>query len=165
MIFYILAIAVSIAFLAADQISKYLIAANFSLGATGTIIPKLFDFRYIYNTGGAWGMLSGKTWLLVAVTATVIIAAVIWLILKGRKNKWLFASVCLILSGGTGNMIDRIFRGGKVVDFIEFAFWKSFPVFNIADIAIVIGCGGLIAYLLLDIIKDYRNKDNKNDAD
>ncbi len=159
---YVSAIVLAVIMLAADIISKHYIVANFALYSTGTIIPKIFDFNFIYNTGGAWGMLSGKTWLLVGVTVAVIVAAVIWLIYKGRENKWLFAGVCLILSGGIGNMLDRIFREGKVVDFIEFAFWKSFPIFNIADIAVVIGCAGLIAVLLIDTVKDYKNGRNSN---
>ena len=90
-----------------------------------------------------------------------MIAAVWWLIKKGRKNKFLFVAVCLIISGGLGNMIDRIFRGGKVVDFIQFAFWETFPVFNIADCAVVIGCAILVCYLLVDIIKEQKEKEKR----
>lgn len=161
MLTYILAVAISVLLLAADQISKYFVAANYSIGSSGVIIPKIFNFCYIRNSGGAWGMLSGKTWLLVIITSAVMIAAVWWLIKKGRKNKFLFVAVCLIISGGLGNMIDRIFRGGKVVDFIQFAFWETFPVFNIADCAVVIGCAILVYYLLVDIIKEQKEKEKR----
>ena len=59
-------------------------------------------------------------------------------------------------------MIDRIFRGGKVIDFLQFGFWEEFPVFNIADCAIVVGCGLLLLYFVIDTVKDYKNRKNDN---
>jgi lipoprotein signal peptidase len=50
-------------------------------------------------------------------------------------------------------MYDRIFNGGRVIDSIQFDFWQSFPIFNIADCAIVIGCAVLILYFILDAVK------------
>lgn len=165
MIAYILTAVVSVLLLAADQISKYFVASNYSLYATGTIVPGIFDFCYIHNTGGAWGMLSGNTCILIVFTAIVMILAIWWLIKKGSNNKLLFAAVCIIFAGGLGNMIDRIFRGGKVVDFIQFSFWNSFPVFNIADCAIVIGCSVLVCYLISDIINEQKAKGKSGNAE
>ena len=59
-------------------------------------------------------------------------------------------------------MIDRIFRGGKVVDFIQFAFWKEFPIFNIADCAVCIGALLLFLYFIADIINDRKKQKNIN---
>ena len=59
-------------------------------------------------------------------------------------------------------MYDRIFRGGEVIDFLHFEFWPTFPVFNIADCAIVIGAGLLILYFILDTIKEFKEKRQKN---
>ena len=85
------------------------------------------------------------------------------LIKEGFKNKLLFFSVCLILSGGIGNMIDRIFRNGNVVDFIHLHFMPEFPVFNIADCAVCIGAGLLLLYFIIDMIKDYKiRRENEN---
>ena len=64
----------------------------------------------------------------------------------------------LVLSGGLGNMIDRIFRDGEVVDFIQLDFWKSYPIFNVADCAIVLGAGLLMLYFVKGIIDDNRQK-------
>lgn len=155
---YILAIALGVLLLAADQISKYFVANNFELYESFPLIPRLLNFCYIHNTGGAWGMLSDKTWLLIIITALVMGAVIFWLIKKKVKNMLLFYAVCLILSGGAGNMADRIFRGGRVVDFIQFGFWKSFPVFNIADCGVVIGCALLILYLIIDTVKETKEK-------
>ena len=81
------------------------------------------------------------------------------LLLKyGVKDKLMFWAISLVLSGGIGNMIDRIFRDGEVVDFIQLDFWKSYPIFNVADCAIVIGAGLLMLYFVKDIIKDARSK-------
>lgn len=159
----ILPVAAAVLILAADVVSKYFVARDFTVGQTSVIIPYIFDFCFIYNTGGAWGMLSDKTWLLTLITAALMIGVIIWLILKKISNKILFTAVCLILSGGVGNMLDRIFRG-KVVDFIQFAFWKGFPVFNIADCAVCIGAALLILYLLSDIIKEQKDKKEKQNA-
>lgn len=106
-------------------------------------------------------MLSGKTWLLILLTLLIMAGVIVWMIKKKIKNKLVFTAVCFILAGGLGNMADRIFRGGSVVDFIQFAFWKDFPVFNIADCGVCIGAGLLILYLILDLIKEYRKKEKQ----
>ena len=85
-----------------------------------------------------------------------MIICVALLIKEGFKNKLLFFSVSLILSGGIGNMIDRIFRDGNVVDFIHLHFMPTFPVFNIADCAVCIGACLLLLHFIIDMIKDYK---------
>ncbi len=157
---YILAIAVSALFLLADRVTKYLVVSGMTLNQSIPFIPKFMDFTYIYNTGGAWGILSGKTWILVLFTAVVMIGCVIFLIKNGKKNPILFWSVCLILSGGVGNMIDRIFNDGKVIDFLRTLFIE-FPIFNIADCAVVIGSGLLILYCILDIVREAKEEKAK----
>ena len=155
----ILAVITAAAVLVADQLTKAYIVANFTHNFSKSFIPYLIDLTFIYNGGGAWGMLSGHTWILLTITAIIMLACIIMLIKLGTKNKLLFWAVCLVLGGGIGNMIDRIFRDGLVVDFLQFAFWKSFPVFNVADIAIVIGAGLLILYFVIssaDEMKDSR---------
>ena len=154
---YILAIAVSVLFLVADRVSKYLVDTNMELFDSIPFIPKFLDFYYIHNTGGAWGVFSGKTWLLVVTTAAVMIACIVVLIKNGRKNPLFFWSICLVLSGGVGNMIDRIFNEGKVIDFIRTLFME-FPIFNIADCAVVIGAGLLILHFVLEIIAEEKEK-------
>jgi len=103
-------------------------------------------------------MLQGHTWILVSVTIAVMFVCIALLLKHGFKNKLMFWSVTLVLFGGIGNMIDRIFREGNVIDFLHFEFWPSFPVFNVADCGIVIGAGLLILYFVLDMIKESRQK-------
>ncbi len=146
---FVLAIVVGLLFLVADQLSKYYVIANFALAETKPAIDGLFDFTYIHNKGGAWGMLSGQTWLLLALTVLAMLVCLAMLIKSGKNNKLLFWSITLILSGGLGNMIDRIFRDGNVVDFIHLQF-IDFPIFNIADCAVVIGAVLLMIHFFID---------------
>ncbi len=148
---YILAVICAVLILAADQLSKYYVVSNFALAETKPAIEGLFDFTYIHNKGGAWGMMEGHTWVLLSLTAVAMLICIMLLLKADKEHKLIFWAVCLILSGGLGNMIDRIFRGGNVVDFIRLQFIE-FPIFNIADCAVVIGGGLLIIHLIKDII-------------
>lgn len=158
MVSYILAVIVAVIALAADQLSKAYIAANFTLATSQEFIPGLIDITYIHNDGGAWGMLGGYTWILLSVTIIIMLVCITLLLKYGSRDKLMFWAIMLVLSGGVGNMIDRIFRDGNVVDFLHFAFMPEFPVFNIADCAIVIGAGLLLLYYLLGTIKETREK-------
>ena len=161
MILYILSLVCGILVLAIDQITKYYISSNFNLGYVSEFIPEVIDIIYIHNRGAAWGILSGKTWILLVITAVVMIGCIIFLVKNKIKSPLLVFAMALVLSGGVGNMIDRVFRDGNVVDFLHFEFWTTFPIFNVADCAIVIGAGLLILYFVIDIINDYKLKKNE----
>ncbi len=159
MISYILACLCGLAVLLADQYTKNIVATTFVLGGESKpLIPKVIDLIYIRNDGGAWGMLGGYTWLLLSVTIVIMLVCVALLFKKGIRDKLMFWAIALILSGGIGNLIDRIFRGGYVVDFLHFTFIPKFPVFNIADIAVVIGAGLLVLYFVIGMIKESKQK-------
>jgi signal peptidase II len=121
-----------------DRLTKYL-AEEFLAGrAPVEIIPGVVQLRYATNSGGAFGLFGGQPWLFFAATL-VVCGAVI------ASSTRLTSAVSslglgLILGGALGNLTDRILRGpgvsGTVVDFIDFHVW---PVFNVADSAIVIG--------------------------
>lgn len=152
---YVLAVICAVLFLVADQLTKAYFVGNFALAESKTVIDGVLNFTYVHNDGGAWGLMSGHTWLLLGLTALIMIVCVAMLMKNGFKSKTLFWAICLILSGGIGNMIDRIFRGGEVVDFIQVTF-IDFPVFNLADCAVCIGAGLLILYFILDMLKERR---------
>lgn len=156
MIHYILALVSGILVLGADQLTKYYIISNFELGDSAEFINGLIDIQYIHNRGAAWGMLSGKTWILLVVTVLVMALCIMFLIKTGNKSRLMLWAMSLVISGGFGNMIDRVFRDGNVIDFLHFEFWPSFPVFNVADCAIVIGAGLLLLYFLLESVKEYK---------
>lgn len=161
MISYILAIVCGLFFLIADQLTKLYIISNFELGEGSNFINGFIDIIYIHNKGAAWGVLQGKTWVLLVISAILMISCIILLSKYGKKNKLLFWSIILILSGGLGNMIDRIFRDGNVVDFLHFEFFPTFPIFNVADCAVVIGAGLLIAHFFFDSINDWKIKKSR----
>ena len=143
----ILYTAVCLLILAADQALKAWVAGNFELYATRPLLPGLVELQYVRNTGGGWSVLSEHTWLLTALSCLIILAV---LVLLGKKivrhplGRW---ACVLLLAGGIGNQIDR-FRLGYVVDMFHFQFFPTFPVFNIADMAIVCGTVlGAVYYL------------------
>ncbi len=161
MISYILAIFCGALFLGADQFTKYFIVSNFEIGERAEFIKGFIDLIYINNKGGAWGILQGYTWTLLSITAILMVICFTLLVKLGRKNKVIFWAVSLILFGGLGNMIDRFFRDGNVVDFLHFEFFPTFPIFNVADCAVVIGALILLGYFIYDSLKDLREKKKK----
>jgi len=140
-----------------DQFAKILVMQNIGPTDCIHIIPGLFDFVYVKNTGAAFSMLSENTGLL-SIVSIIFCVGVLWYWCKKRPASMLMkASLCLLFAGALGNAIDRIFRG-FVVDFISTAF-MNFPVFNIADIAITFGATLLIIYFIF-FDKDEENGEN-----
>ena len=150
-----------------DQISKYIVVQTLPLYDSVTLIEGFFSFTHIQNRGAAWGMFSEHRWVFLAATAIAIIVLPI-VLYRFRKLHVLFGtSMSLIIGGAVGNMIDRLFLG-YVVDFLEFTF-IDFPVFNIADICIVVGTFMMAAYILffdkslfVDTIKTTESKEEKD---
>ena len=160
---YILALISAVIVVLADQLTKIAVASNLTLGCTPEpLIPYLFNLTYIHNRGGAWGILSSHRAVLLILTCAVMAACVFILVKYCRKKPLLFWALSLVLAGGVGNMYDRIFRDGNVIDFLQFAFWTDFPVFNVADISVVVGCGLMILSFVLDFIKESKEKQNEN---
>lgn len=158
MLSYIFAAVTGLLVLIADQFTKAFIKENFIMAKSYDFIPGIVDITYINNDGGAWGMLGGHTWILLSVTFVVMLVCVALLLKNGSKDKLMFWAMMLVLSGGIGNMIDRIFRGGNVIDFLHLEFMPTFPVFNIADCAIVIGACLLVLYFAKGMIDDEKAK-------
>lgn len=162
---YILALVAAAVVVALDQITKFLISTNLNGESCIPVLGGLFNIRFVENSGAAWSILEGKTWLLVAISLVIMAICIFMLAKKTYGSKLMFWAVSIILAGGIGNLIDRIFRGGKVVDFIEFGFWKTFPVFNVADIAVCVGAGIIILVFILDLIGDYKKAKKVNGED
>ena len=160
---YAIATVLTVFIVALDQITKNLVVTNLVLGQSSIpVLGGLFNIVFVENEGGAWGFMQNNTWLLIAITVVIMIICFAMLIKYGLHSKMFFFSIVLVLSGGIGNLIDRISRG-SVVDFIQFGFWKTFPVFNIADIAVCIGVALLLLYFVLDVIKDFKAKKEISD--
>ena len=147
MITTIIALVAVALLVAADQITKLLISSHFEVGQSTHIIKGLLDFTYVRNRGAAFGMLSNQRWIFLVMT-TVIIAGVVVLWYKdfithitGR------IAAVLIVAGGIGNMIDRLWLG-YVVDFIDVSPLFDFAVFNVADCCVTVGAVFMAVYIL-----------------
>ncbi|MCE5189262.1 MAG: signal peptidase II [Eubacteriales bacterium] len=124
-----------------DQASKYLIQIYLSpIGSSIPVIPGLFRLTNVHNIGAAWGMLEGFRWLFIPLTILVA-AALVYLLIRFRKRVTVFSRITLVLlfSGAVGNLIDRILLV-YVRDFLDFSALYNFPVFNVADSCLTIGC-------------------------
>ena len=135
----------------ADQAVK---ALSIAVGGPVTLIPGVVAFTYAENTGMAFSILSGYTWLLGVVSLAAI--ALGWWILRGfRLGPVSRTAAMLMLGGAVGNMIDRFFRG-YVVDMFE-ALFVEFAIFNVADAALTVGTA-LMAVSLLFCPKEWQEK-------
>jgi len=123
----------------ADRVTKVLAERALSGHAPITVIPKVLDLRYTTNSGGAFGLGQSAPWLFAGATIAVAIAIVVASFRLTRTS--IAISLGLILGGALGNLTDRLANGsgflsGRVVDFVDFHVW---PVFNLADSAVVVG--------------------------
>lgn len=128
-----------------DQAVKHLVMSVMALHQSIPIINEVFHITYIHNTGAAFSLLQGQKVLLIGVPAFFILVGLVY-IFKHRsdRRRILLIAIALIVGGGIGNLIDRISLG-YVVDFFDF---RVFPIFNIADIFVTIGCALLCVYVL-----------------
>ncbi|EOT47632.1 MULTISPECIES: signal peptidase II [Enterococcus] len=131
-----------------DQLVKYQIVAHLALGESVTVIPHVLSFTYLQNTGAAWSLFEGKQTFFTIITIIAVVV-VSYLLYRNRHGHWLFSlGLALILAGAIGNFIDRI-RLGFVVDMFQTEF-ISFPIFNVADMALSIGVILIFIYTILE---------------
>ncbi|WP_069997603.1 signal peptidase II [Cellulosilyticum sp. I15G10I2] len=131
-----------------DQLSKLWAVAALGQGRDILLWKNIFHLTYIENRGAAFGMLQGKQWFLISMTILVLIAIIIYFrkIPSTPSGKWMKLSFVLIISGAIGNLIDRISLS-YVRDFLYFRL-IDFPVFNVADIFVVVGVGILLVVII-----------------
>ncbi len=128
-----------------DQIIKAVVVQNLKPIGTYVVIEGLLDFTFVENRGAAFGILSNQRWFFIITTGLLMIAILI-LLFRYHHHNWItYLASGLILGGGLGNMIDRIGLG-YVVDYIHVSFFP--PVFNFADMAIVVGTALFVIHVL-----------------
>jgi signal peptidase II len=126
-----------------DQLSKFLVSSGLDLNRSFPLIKGIFHLTLVHNYGAAFGILKNQTLFFIVIA--IIISGFIVFKLRSNKKPFLFnLSLCLLLAGAIGNLIDRFFYG-YVIDFLDFRVW---PVFNIADSAVTIGAVILGIYIL-----------------
>ena len=139
-----------------DQWFKHWITVNLPLGETMPFLPGFMQLRTVHNYGAAWSSFSGQRWLLVAVTCCIVAAVAVLLARRVVRHPLGVAACTMIISGGIGNIVDRV-RLGYVVDMFNLLFME-YPVFNVADIFVV--CGTLLgAVYYLWFYDKYDKKD------
>lgn len=136
----------SVLLVAIDQILKLLVVENLKLNEIKTVIDGFLSLEYVKNSGAAFSILQNQRWLFVGIT--IVISALIIFALFRYKNHEFFsyAASALIVGGGIGNLIDRIFHG-FVVDYIHVSFFPA--IFNFGDCCVTIGTIFLIIHVLL----------------
>ena len=147
----------------ADQLVKNWTVSNLALYEAKPFLPGIVELMYIQNTGGGFSIMEGRTWLLAALTVVLMVALAVILWKKVYDHPLAMWSLTLVLSGGIGNLIDRV-RLGYVVDMFNFQF-MNYPVFNVADILVVVGAVGFAAYYLLLDEKIRKAKTAKEEKD
>ena len=141
----------SIICLIIDILTKLFMISKLPLGKSKVIIDKFFSFTMVHNTGGAFGIFSNNT-ILLLIISVLFVVGFIYYIEKSKPGK--LEEICygMILSGIVGNMLDRLIRG-YVIDFLDFKiFGYDYPVFNFADIFIVVGVILLIIIYIKELI-------------
>ena len=149
-----------------DQVTKYLVSVNIPYGETVSVISGFFDLTYVRNPGSAFSFLAGTDWgiyVLIAISAVASLVFLYLLLFKSKKFPfWLRVINVVLLAGTLGNFIDRV-RYRSVVDFLQFTFGSYvFPIFNVADICVVLSTIGLALFVLFD--KEFF-ADKKKDSD
>lgn len=157
---YVVWIGAALILLLLDQATKMLAVARLSGGRVVDL--GVMDLRLVHNPGGAFG-LPGLPGMFVIVTAVVVVLVLRALPRTDRLG--LATAYGLVTGGALGNLMDRLFRqpgfpNGEVVDFFDLRWW---PVFNIADVAIVVGAG-LIALLLTVVDREERQEQRRRET-
>jgi signal peptidase II len=115
-------------------------------GNSFSIINGFFKLVMAVNSGGAFGIFSGRPYLLAAVSGIALVIILVVFFLSGSQQKLVHIALALFAAGICGNLYDRIFNDGLVRDFIDVVYWpgRHWPAFNIADSLLCIGVGLLI---------------------
>ncbi len=153
---YVLYSAIIVCGIGLDQLTKLIAIKHLKPIATFPIIEDVFHFTFTTNDGMAFGMLDNQRWIFLTISTITIVLMGIILYTGRLSNKLYTVSVSMIISGGIGNMIDRL-TTGEVVDFLDFRL-INFAIFNVADSIVCIGAGILILAMVLDIIKESKMK-------
>ena len=155
-----------------DQLTKWLVVRFMDMYDSIPLIKNFLHITYTTNPGAAFGMMDGARWIFMVISSLAILGFIAYLYLGHAENMLYGVSFSMVISGGIGNMIDRLGFGfyvnpntglGEVVDFIDFCgIWNA--IFNGADSFVCVGAGLLILALIIDIVKEYKAEQAKKAA-
>lgn len=131
----------------ADQVTKALVVAGLPFGERREVIGDVVQLWHVRNTGAAFSLFPGATWLFFIVTVGALVMIVYFYRSFRSRPVWIHAVLGMVLAGTLGNLTDRL-RNGYVVDFVSVGIGNlRWPTFNVADSALVVGIGLLVIYL------------------
>lgn len=145
-----------------DQVTKWIVVKEMYLGESIPVIEGIFYLTSHRNAGAAFGILQNQRWFFIVITILVVVGIIYYLLqLKGEKKLMSWA-LGLILGGALGNFADRLLYG-EVVDFLDVKIvlgtvYYDFPIFNVADSALVIGVGIILIDTIMETVKEIKNK-------
>ena len=137
---------IAVGVLVLDQATKAFVRASMVPGESITVVQGLLNLTFVNNIGAAFGLFPGRQPVFIATSLVVLfVVAAYWR--RARPTEWpVVVALALVCAGAVGNLIDRVLVG-RVTDFFEFGF-VEFPVFNVADMAIIFGVGLLALWIL-----------------
>ncbi len=135
----ILAASLGLVVFVLDQTAKRVVETYVGLGESVPAVPGVLRLTHIKNSGGAFGILGGSQIILLA-GSVLAVAVVLWMLLASPPSRFTALGCGLVLGGAAGNLLDRI-TVGEVTDYADLQFWplQQWPIFNVADTAIVLG--------------------------
>jgi len=143
----------------ADQLIEMAVVKYLKPVGSAMVINGFFRLRYAENTGAIFGSMQSRTTILAIFVSIIVLVSLFLLLSKKIKPGFVYCCLVLVISGGIGNLIDRVFRG-FVVDYFEPLF-INFAIFNFADCLVTVGAFAMMGYLIFDIIKDLRKAKNE----
>ncbi|NGY92428.1 lipoprotein signal peptidase [Bacillus megaterium] len=154
MFYYLIALAVILI----DQVTKWMIVKEMYYGQSITVIENFLYITFHRNRGAAWGILQGQMWFFYLITVVVVVGLIIYIQKLKKQDKWFGIALALMLGGAIGNFIDRVVRK-EVVDFVNtYIFTYDFPIFNVADSALVVG---VIIMFIMTLFEGKMKKEHK----
>lgn len=141
----VIALIIGAAIAALDLFFKMLVLLYLKPVGTVKVFGDILKLTYVENRGVAFGMFQGMQWIFIAVTVIMLFLIIFYMFKKRPQGKLVYIASALIIGGGIGNLIDRIYYG-FVIDYLSFSFFP--PVCNFADYCITIGVFLLAVYLL-----------------
>jgi signal peptidase II len=152
--YYLIALAVILI----DQVTKWMIVKEMYYGQSITVIENFLYITSHRNRGAAWGILQGQMWFFYLITVVVVVGLIIYIQKLKKQDKWFGIALALMLGGAIGNFIDRVVRK-EVVDFVNtYIFTYDFPIFNVADSALVVG---VIIMFIMTLFEGKMKKEHK----
>ncbi len=146
-----------------DQLTKVIMQLWLQPMDTAPFLPSIAQFHYAENTGAAFSSLQNARWLFISLTIITCMVMLYLMLWDKIKSGFVYTSLTMIVAGGIGNLIDRIFRG-YVIDFVEPTF-MNFAIFNFADSLVSVGAVLLVGYLIYDIVMESKKEKQKKRAE